>query len=217
MAKKTSPKKNAEFSDFFSVRIKNPELVRKKHLHIARKAAKLFVEKGYDTTSMREISRVTGMSIGNLYSYISKKEDVLSLVFDVYQESRIYSSFLRNFDYEHADPVEALKRYIRHSLERVKSSRNEIVLIYRETRRLPKEKQREVMERELQHIETIANFLDWGMNKGAYKINDPFFMAGLLVFQVTLYAHRGWTFREKYTEEELLNKIESSIIDLIIK
>ena len=35
---------------------------------------------------MREISKATGMAMGNLYDYISKKEDVLCLVFDVYHQ-----------------------------------------------------------------------------------------------------------------------------------
>ena len=59
-------------SETVSSRIKNPELVRKKHLLIAKKATKLFIKKGYHQTTMREISKATGMAIGNLYDYISK-------------------------------------------------------------------------------------------------------------------------------------------------
>jgi AcrR family transcriptional regulator len=57
--------------------IKDDELVRKKRLQIAKGASKLFIKKGYHKTSMREISKATGLTIGNLYDYITKKEDVL--------------------------------------------------------------------------------------------------------------------------------------------
>ncbi len=49
-------------------------LIREKHSHIAEAVAKLFMEKGYHQTSMREIAKATGMGIGNLYEYISKKK-----------------------------------------------------------------------------------------------------------------------------------------------
>ena len=68
-------------------RIKNPELVRKKHLLIAAKATKLFIKKGFSKTSMRDISNATKITLGNLYSYIKKKEDVLCLVFDLFHQS----------------------------------------------------------------------------------------------------------------------------------
>jgi AcrR family transcriptional regulator len=75
-----------QIGDLAPSRIKNPDLVRKRRLHIARKAAKLFIKKGYTQTTMREVSKATGMAVGNLYDYISKKEDLLCLIFDVYHQ-----------------------------------------------------------------------------------------------------------------------------------
>ena len=51
--------------------IKDSELVRKKHLQIAMGASKLFIKKGYFQTSIREISKASGLTMGNLYDYIT--------------------------------------------------------------------------------------------------------------------------------------------------
>ena len=67
--------------------IKNGELIRQKHLQIAAGATRLFIKKGYFKTSIREISKATGITTENLYDYISKREDVLYLVFDVFHST----------------------------------------------------------------------------------------------------------------------------------
>ena len=55
-------------------RNKSQEILKKKRSHIAKKAAKLFIKKGYSQTTMREISKATGINLGNLYNFIDSKE-----------------------------------------------------------------------------------------------------------------------------------------------
>jgi AcrR family transcriptional regulator len=49
---------------------------------ILRTAASIFAEKSYHSTSMRDISRVTGVSLAGLYHYCSSKEELLFLIQD---------------------------------------------------------------------------------------------------------------------------------------
>lgn len=51
------------------------ELIEIKHQRIVNGACKLFIVNGYDPTAMREIATVCGMSSGQLYHYISSKDD----------------------------------------------------------------------------------------------------------------------------------------------
>jgi len=46
---------------------------------ILKCAAKIFAEKGYHSTSIRDISRETGMSLAGLYYYFRSKEELLFL------------------------------------------------------------------------------------------------------------------------------------------
>lgn len=49
---------------------------------ILRTAARIFAEKSYHSTSMRDISRETNLSLAGLYHYCSKKEELLFLIQD---------------------------------------------------------------------------------------------------------------------------------------
>ena len=45
-------------------------------------AIKIFSEKGYDNTSVEEITAVAGVAKGSLYYHFAKKEDIFDLLLD---------------------------------------------------------------------------------------------------------------------------------------
>src|SRR5437660_11281457 len=49
---------------------------------ILRTAARIFSEKSYHSTSMRDISCATGVSLSGLYHYCKSKEELLFLIQD---------------------------------------------------------------------------------------------------------------------------------------
>src|ERR1700687_6376793 len=49
---------------------------------ILRPSARIFAEKSYHSTSMRDISRSTGVSLAGLYHYCKSKEELLFLIQD---------------------------------------------------------------------------------------------------------------------------------------
>lgn len=59
-------------------------------------AKELFIKRGFHATSMRDISRGTGTSLGNLYNYYRTKEDILESIIAKYQkviDARLRSVF----------------------------------------------------------------------------------------------------------------------------
>lgn len=62
----------------------SPDLSRydKKLEHILRTSARIFAEKSYHSTSMRDISRETEVSLSGLYHYCKSKEELLFLIQD---------------------------------------------------------------------------------------------------------------------------------------
>src|SRR5260370_19331444 len=49
---------------------------------ILRTSARIFADKSFHSTSMREISRETGVSLAGLYHYCKSKEELLFLIQD---------------------------------------------------------------------------------------------------------------------------------------
>ena len=60
--------------------IKNPERVAHRRTELIEVATKLFLERGFHNTSIRDIVRACSFNIASLYMYVSSKEDILYLV-----------------------------------------------------------------------------------------------------------------------------------------
>jgi len=82
--------------------------------HILRTSARIFAEKSYHSTSMRDISRATGVSLAGLYHYCKSKEELLFLIQD-HCFGRVLSRFeqrIKGID----DPFEKLRIFIDNHL-----------------------------------------------------------------------------------------------------
>jgi len=134
-SEKTARKKKAP--NIVTSRVKNSDLVLKKHMHIAKKASKLFLKRAI-TEPVCVTYRMLPVWLWEiLYNYIKQKEDVLCLVFDVFHRSlREYLEKKRVYDIE--DPQEQLKVFVCRLLENAENFRDEIVFMYRESWLLPK-------------------------------------------------------------------------------
>ncbi len=196
-------------------KIKDPDLIRKRHLQIAVRASRLFTKKGYTDSSMREISKATGITIGNLYDYITKKEDVLSLVFDAF-----YSTWTENLSkhgvFAIEDPVEQLRVALRRMLELVHGYRDMALLMYRESVHLPKNFLKITLQKESEFIGCFEMILKRGVEKNLFAIKDPFFAASMIVYQISFEALRGWSLRDRYTDKEIIDKIEEIILKSVL-
>jgi AcrR family transcriptional regulator len=74
-------------------------------------ALRLFKEKGYHATSMRDIAAAVGINKGSLYSYIKSKEDLLVPVFE--QAQGVLLSEIEQISGDASlSPTERLKRAI---------------------------------------------------------------------------------------------------------
>ena len=61
-----------------------------------RKAARaLFVKRGYDDTTMRDIAKRAGVGFGTLFTYASDKRDLLFLIFNDELDNVVESAFAR--------------------------------------------------------------------------------------------------------------------------
>lgn len=196
-------------------RIKNTDLVKSKQLLIAKKAARLFIKKGYGNTTIREISRATGLAMGNLYDYIKKKEDILCLVFDVFHrtvEDTSYGPTIAAIE----DPVEQMRTSIRNGQKSVHEFRDEVKLMYRESHLLPPKYLERAKQQELMQIRQMAGYIQNGVEKGVFKVIDPYFAASMIFCMQASLALRGWTFKGKYSRKKVDRMLEDFIMKTLL-
>ena len=78
--------------------------------HIARSAAKLFAERGYDATSVREIVEAAGVAKPTLYYYFRSKEGLAQALLSVPLSGLVAT--LRNLVTTEADPIRCMERVL---------------------------------------------------------------------------------------------------------
>lgn len=188
--------------------------LNKRQMLILKKASKLFIKKGYSQTTMRDIAKATGINLGNLYSYISSKEDILCLAFGTYHDPAM-EWFKREGILDIEDPKEQLKTALRQVLEMIHDVMSDILMMYRETRVLPPKYLKIVLKKEGDLIQVFEEIISRGVEKKAFNVRDPFFAANMLVFQISLYPLRSWNLK-RYTREEYLALAEETILKAII-
>ncbi len=191
------------------------EKYSKKLLQIAEKSTKLFIKKGYAQSSMREISKVTGVNLGNLYNFIERKEDILAVVFDLFHnpEENWYKKYdIQNID----DPVVQLRTAVSKGLEIACRNQQEIVLMYREFKALPKKWTKSVLQRESNFVSFFEEILKRGIERDVFSVADPFLAANMIVYQISMFPLRNWNLRN-YSDEEALSLIEDYILKPILK
>ena len=82
--------------------------------HILRNTARIFAAKSYHSTSMRDISRATGVSLSGLYHYCKSKEELLFLIQD-----NCFGRVLERLELRLAaetDPVDRLRTFVENHL-----------------------------------------------------------------------------------------------------
>ena len=114
--------------------IKNEELINLRRQELVNAAVKLFVEKGFHKTTVREIAKEFGMSMGALYDYIRTKEDILFLVCDHIFKS-ISDKLEASIETE-KDIKKKLRKAIRDYFIIIDSIQDYTLLLYQETKSL---------------------------------------------------------------------------------
>jgi len=83
--------------------------------HLLARAARVFADKGYHPTTMRDLSAASGMSLAGMYYYVRGKEDLLALI-----QERCFAQVLegaRRAVAAATDPQEKLQAFIRHHVD----------------------------------------------------------------------------------------------------
>ena len=159
---------------------------------ILRTSARIFAEKSYHSTSMRDISRATGVSLAGLYHYCKSKEELLFLIQD-----HCFGRVLERLEQrvkETDDPFEKLRLFIDNHLSFFAANMAEMKVLSHEAESLAgdlhahvstkKEKYAGLARKILREIQesqpakaridlTVATYALFGMMNWIYNWYDP--------------------------------------------
>ena len=91
---------------------------------IAQAALELFVNLGFENTTMARVARAAGIGKGTIYEYFSSKDDLIAMSIQIWVESLIENS--QRLTEEIEDPWERIQTFVRASMEACVSDHTQV-------------------------------------------------------------------------------------------
>ncbi|KKK37979.1 TetR family transcriptional regulator [Mesobacillus campisalis] len=184
--------------------VKDERLVIKRRDQMIKGAVTLFKQKGFHRTTTREIARAAGFSIGTLYEYIRKKEDILYLVVD-----RMYDQIRERLQKDldtNQGTVEALKLSIAYYFREMADMQDEVLVMYQEAKSLGKDALPYVLNKEIQMVGMFENVIGNCVKNGELDLTEQEvkLIAHNIFVQGQMWAFRRWALQKAYSLEEYI-------------
>ena len=185
---------------------------------------------GFDRMSLRDLSGKTGMSMGAIYSCISKKEDIALMIADIV---RLSSQLTRYHAEQSGSRWEKIERNIRFHLYASTLLQPWYFFMYFETRCLPEQQQQASKKIELDAIASFEQQIQAGVKAGVFETSNPHMVANTIVILLEDWYLKPWKIQEKNNKknikqakskkqqslrlEQTINAYNQSVIELVIK
>jgi AcrR family transcriptional regulator len=202
-------KKHAE--RLIGISAKKTGAIEGKHQQIIEGACKIFFQKGFHPTSMREIAKSAGMSMGQMYHYISSKDDVLFLIHKHMQT--LWYQRLTDAKIEEAeDPSRKLELVVKESLSFLIENKNLIQFVYTESKYLSKAHLRVVLEMDNRNVlEYWCRLVKDASEQQKIPV-DVDLTGNLIAYVNAFLSFRRWNLKNRSIEES-----KEFVIDFIFK
>src|SRR5436853_5142640 len=128
-----------------------------KLVHVLKTSAAIFAEKGYHSTSIRDISRATKMSLAGLYYYFASKEELRFLIQD-----HCFSTVTMDCKRLIAgveDPIQKLKLVVENHLNYFVKNMNEMKVLSHEANSITGDWFKKVNSKKRQYVDLVKNLL----------------------------------------------------------
>jgi AcrR family transcriptional regulator len=138
---------------------------------IVEAAARLFKQKGYAATTMREIAEQVGMEAASMYNHIKGKEEVLTDI--CFRISDEYIAQLNEIETTMDAPIDKLKALIRLHIRIVFDDPNGISVANNEWKHLPEAALTQFKAARRDYETRFAHIIEEGVEKGDINPINP--------------------------------------------
>lgn len=139
-------------------------------LVIIREAARLFREKGYMASTLRELAKRSGIQGGSIYHHFTSKQEILYQIMDYTMTNLLFN--LKKSIRDEKDPVEKLKKAIRFHIEYHVNNPDETQVTDSEIRSLTKGKYDRIVKQRRNYEKIFIQIIEEGIEQGVIVVND---------------------------------------------
>jgi AcrR family transcriptional regulator len=178
-------------------------------------AAKFFSERGFEATTVGEISSATGLTKGGLYHYIKSKEDLL------YQIMCFAMKGLKENVVQPvaaiADPEEQLRALVKLHVSEIAAARGILTILSEETQSLAPEHRRDILRYKREHYEFVRDILQHLRKKGRLRTEVDTTVATFSILGMILFFARWYRPDGRMSVERIGEEIAALALNSILK
>jgi len=190
--------------------ITSPDKVRRK---IIDAASILYARKGFNATSIDEISEMAGVSLPVTHRYIKNKSEIMGMIMEdvlkMFQENLMM--MIKGID----DPEEKLAIAVNIYFKVIDQQSEKALLIYQKSNSLDKATKSHIMELEVDISTTFAQIIQEGIDYGIFKRVDVDLMAYDIIIIAHMWVLKQWHFKHRLTLERYLKLQLAAIMDAL--
>jgi len=175
-----------------------------RRLEIFDASVHLFIQKGFNETSMREIAAAAGVGKSTLYDYYASKEDILVS----YYQGEIFkiTGRAQKIALQKLTNKEKLTRIMYMHLAYLVESKSYFWRLSMEAQRLSADSQKKIQIYRHAYQDLLKQIVAEGIQAGEFRAIDPFIASRSLLSLLTIAA---FTTRPTGTPEQMLEDILS--------
>ncbi len=177
-----------------------PQEIEERRCMISQEAVQLFVQQGFNETSMRQIARVTGMGKSTLYDYFPGKDDII-----VYVLQQHLAELMAQAKVILAQPVSAvekLRAVVKMHLAFLLDQKAFYLRVMFEAQRLKVESQQRIQVERYAFQDMIKGLIEQGIKEGSFREVDSTMAMKTVLSMMTPVVY---TSRPSGTPQEMLD------------
>ena len=187
--------------------ITDADRVRRKIIDVA---SELYARKGFNATSIQEISEAAGVSLPVTYHYVKKKSEIMRMIME--DVLNIFRDKLLDMIQGIDDPEEKLSIAVGHYFRVVDQQRKKALLIYQKSNSLDRASRERIMQLEVEVSNIFGEMIKEGIMQGMFKKVDVDLMAYNILMAAHTWILKKWHFKHRLTLDKYIDLQLSNIL-----
>jgi TetR/AcrR family transcriptional regulator, cholesterol catabolism regulator len=176
---------------------------------ITQNAAALFKQKGYSSTSMRELAEAVGVEAPSLYNHIGGKSELLQAI--CFKVANTFTAHLDTAETSEANMVSRLENIIRFHIRMMLNNFDEVYVANHEWKHLKEPYLSNFLGERRGYEKRLITLLEAGILAGAFKNNNPY-----VSVLTILSAVRGLEFWQQHKKNISSQVLEDDMVHLLL-
>jgi AcrR family transcriptional regulator len=177
------------------------------------KAAELFLKKGFEATSVNEISAATGLTKGGLYHYITGKRDLLYRIIKFGLENlelRVQSVL------EISDPEQQLRALIKIHILGIVQEKGVLTAVTEEVQALENGHRREILATKRRYFDFVRQIMERLREQGRIRPDVDLSVATFNLLGMVLHFARWYRVDGRLDPEQIADQIANQTLEGVL-